>query len=53
MDSLKYASVKFNILDEQGKYKEALHSYKEFSAMLERYQSELIFQRTPMIFSGH
>lgn len=50
MDSLKYASVKFNILDEQGKYKEALHSYKEFSAMLERYQSELIFQRTPMIF---
>ncbi len=42
MDSLKYASVKFNILDEQGKYKEALHSYKEFSAMLERYQSELI-----------
>lgn len=53
MDSLKYASVKFNILDEQGKYKEALHSYKEFSAMLERYQSELIFQRTPMIFSRH
>lgn len=42
MDSLKYASVKFNILDEQGKYKEALYSYKEFSAMLERYQSELI-----------
>lgn len=50
MDSLKYASVKIEILEKQGKYKEALHSYKEFSAMLERYQSELIFQRTPMIF---
>lgn len=42
MDSLKYASVKIEILEKQGKYKEALHSYKDFSAMLERYQSELI-----------
>lgn len=42
MDSLKYASVKIEILEKQDKYKEALHSYKEFSAMLERYQSELI-----------
>lgn len=42
LDSLKYASVKFDILDKQGKYKEALQTYKDFSAMLERYQSELI-----------
>lgn len=42
MDSLKYASVKIEILEKQDKYKEALRSYKEFSAMLERYQSELI-----------
>lgn len=42
LDSLKYASVKFDILDKQGQYKEALQSYKDFSAMLERYQSELI-----------
>ena len=42
LDSLKYASVKFDILDKQSKYKEALQTYKDFSAMLERYQSELI-----------
>lgn len=42
LDSLKYASVQFDILDKQGKYKEALQTYKDFSAMLERYQSELI-----------
>jgi hypothetical protein len=50
MDSLKYASVKIEILEKQGKYKEALYSYKEFSAMLERYQSELISH--DLLFSG-
>lgn len=41
LDSLKYASVKVDILEKQGKYEAALNLYKEYSAMLERYQKSL------------
>ena len=41
-DSLKYTTVKMDILEKQGKYEQALDSYKEYSAMHERYQSELL-----------
>lgn len=44
LDSLKYISVKTTILDEHGKYKQALDMYKDFSIMLERYQSNLLSQ---------
>ncbi len=44
LDSLKYASVKIGILEKQGKYEQALKLYKDYSAMLERYQSELLSQ---------
>ena len=43
-DSLKYASVKIDILEKQGKYEQALNLYKDYSAMLERYQKELLSQ---------
>ncbi|MGM9798277.1 MAG: hypothetical protein ACI3ZY_12065, partial [Parabacteroides sp.] len=42
LDSLKYATVKMDILEKQGKYEQTLDSYKEYSAMHERYQSELL-----------
>lgn len=42
LDSLKYASVKIEILEKQGKYEQALNLYKDYSAILERYQNELI-----------
>ena len=41
-DSLKYATVKMDILEKLGKYEQALDSYKEYSVMHERYQSELL-----------
>lgn len=44
MDSLKYASVKIEILEKQGKYGQALNLYKDYSAMLESYQNELLSQ---------
>jgi len=44
MDSLKYASVKIEILEKQGKYEQALNLYKDYSVMLERYQSKLLSQ---------
>ena len=44
MDSLKYASVKIEILEKQGKYNLALNLYKDYSAILERYQSKLLSQ---------
>lgn len=44
MDSLKYASVKINILEKQGKYEQAYLLYKDYSTMLERHQNELISQ---------
>lgn len=44
LDSLKYASVKIEILEKQGKYELALNLYRDYSAMLERYQSELLSQ---------
>lgn len=43
-DSLKYAAVKLDILEKQGKYEQALNLYKDYSAMLERYQNELLTQ---------
>lgn len=43
-DSLNYASVKIGILEKQGKYEQAYTLYKEFSAMLERYQYKLLSQ---------
>ncbi len=42
LDSLKYASVKIEILERQGKHEQALKLYKDYSATLERYQNELI-----------
>ena len=42
LDSLKYASVKINILEKLGKYEQALSLHKDYSAMLERYQRELL-----------
>lgn len=44
LDSLKYASIKIEILEKQGKYKQALDLYRDYSAMLERYQSKLLSQ---------
>lgn len=44
LDSLKYSSVKINILEKQGRYEQALRLYKDYSAMLERYQEELLSQ---------
>lgn len=43
-DSLKYASVKIDILERQGKHEQALNLYKDYSAMLERYQKDLLSQ---------
>lgn len=43
-DSLKYAAVKLDILEKQGNYEQALSLYKNYSAMLERYQNELLTQ---------
>ena len=42
LDSLKYASVKISVLEKMGKYEQAFNLYKDYSAMLERHQSELI-----------
>lgn len=44
LDSLKYVSVKIGILKKQGMYEQALNLYKDYSAMLERYQKELLSQ---------
>lgn len=44
LDSLKYISVKTKILERQGDYKRALTLFKEYSAMLERYQKHLLSQ---------
>lgn len=43
-DSLKYASIKIDILERQGKYKEAFTLYRDYSASLERHQKELLSQ---------
>ena len=42
MDSLKYSSIKIDILEKQGKYEQAFALYKDFSAMLSRYQKGLL-----------
>lgn len=44
MESLKYSSVKIEILEKQGKYEQALSLYKDYSAVLERYQNHLLSQ---------
>jgi len=44
LDSLKYISVKTGIFEKQGDYKRALTLFKEYSAMLERYQKHLLSQ---------
>ena len=44
VDSLKYIIIATEILEKQGKYEQALHSYKDYSEMLERYQSDLLSQ---------
>lgn len=44
LDSLKYSSVKINILEKQGRYEQALNLHKDYSSMLERYQNELLSQ---------
>lgn len=41
LDSLKYTSIKIDVLEKQGKNKEALDLYKDYSSMLERYQKSL------------
>lgn len=43
-DSLKYASIKIDILEKQGKYEQAFTSYRKYSCILERYQKELLSQ---------
>ena len=43
-DSLKYASIKIDILERQGKYKQAFILYRNYSATLERHQKELLSQ---------
>lgn len=42
LDSLKYSSVKIGVLEKQGKYEQALNLYKNYSAMLENYQKDLL-----------
>lgn len=42
LDSLKYISIKIEIMERQGNYEQALSLYKDYSVMLERYQSELL-----------
>lgn len=42
LDSLKYVSVKVEILEKQRKYEQALNLYKDFSAMLSGYQNGLL-----------
>lgn len=44
LDSLKYISVKTGIYEKQGDYQQALSLFKEYSAMLERYQKHLLSQ---------
>lgn len=44
LDSLKYISIKIEIMEKQGNYEQALSLYKDYSVMLERYQSELLSQ---------
>lgn len=42
LDSLKLASVEIDIFEQQGNYELALKRYKDFSAMLEHHQSNLL-----------
>lgn len=42
LDSLKYVSIKTMILEGNGKYKDALMAYKEYSSMMERHQENLM-----------
>ncbi len=49
LDSLKYALVKTDILEKQGKYEQALHSYKDYLVMFDGYQKDLFSQN--LLFS--
>lgn len=40
MDSLKYTSIKIDVLERQGDYKQALSHYKKYSAKYEHYRNE-------------
>lgn len=42
LDSLKYIAIKIDILEKLGQYEQALHAYKDYSAMHERYQNDLL-----------
>ncbi len=53
IDSLKYASVKIDILEKQGNYEQALKLYKDYSAMLERYQNNLLSQDLLFVDKKH
>ena len=44
MDSLKYLAVKIEVLEKQGKYEQAFSLFKDYSAILGRYQLELLSQ---------
>lgn len=44
LDSLKYTTVKIDILEKQGKYKDAFTLYKDYAVMLEHYQHKLLTQ---------
>ena len=50
LDSLKYTSIKIEVLEKQGKNKDALDLYKDYSSMLERYQKSLFSK--DLLFSG-
>ena len=41
-DSLKYDAIRTEILEKQGKYEQALNSYKDYTIIREKYQRELI-----------
>lgn len=44
LDSLRFATIRTQILKKQGKYEDALHSYKDYSIMLERHLNRLLSQ---------
>lgn len=44
LDSLRFATIRTQILEKQGKYEDALHSYKDYSIMLERHLNRLLSQ---------
>lgn len=53
LDSIKYTLVKTDILEKQGQYEQALNLYKDYSAMLECYQKELLSQDLLFAYKKH